>query len=130
MPRQDPWPHSIEPRSLLMVEGEIQRLSHLMNRQTTDLIELSEQWAHADADYAEQRTKQWLIVQDQEGTIPEKEARVADSVQDLYRRRVVLQARMKAAQEAGRNIRAQLDALRSINANARAAADFTRGEGG
>jgi hypothetical protein len=127
-------PHDVDPRSLDQVEAEILRLSGEMNRATTDLIEFSRDWAEKKSAYDYQRAKAFLEVRSQlkgdKPTIPQIEAHVELVTTDAHYQVLNAEAVMKAAQEAGRNLRSQLDALRSINANARAASTLVRGEGG
>lgn len=119
--------HDVDPRALDQVEAEILRLSGEMNQKTTALIEASQQWAEAEHWYRVEYAKALLRAK---GTIPEKEARATLDSQAELADRLRTEAVMKASQEAGRNLRSQLDALRSINANARAASTLARGEGG
>lgn len=126
--------YSPDPRSVLQVEAELRRLSDEMNRHTTDLIRYSQDWAEAKHRYEQERASRYLVnkseLADEKPTIPEIEAYVQLDVADQHHALLVAEARMKAERQVCQAIIAQLDALRSINANARAAADFTRGEGG
>jgi hypothetical protein len=99
------------------VEAEILRLSNLAERATTALAKRARVAAEADADYKCAHAKAFL---EADGTVGEREARAALATQVQYRDRKIAEALLMGAQEAGRNYRAQLDALRSIAANLRA----------
>ena len=99
------------------VESEIVRLSSLAEKVTTAMARRAVDAAEADAAYKCAFAKALLQT---EGTVAEREAQATVATQNEYREYRITDARFKAAQEAGRNYRAQLDALRSINANLRA----------
>jgi hypothetical protein len=90
---------------------------------TTELAHRAVADAEARTAYKVAEAKSRLLAKDDGGprrTVQEIEAIAMIATQDEYRTHAIAEARFKAAQEAGRNYRAQLDALRSINANLRA----------
>ena len=99
------------------VESEIARLSELAEKALTKMAHRAIDAAHADATYKCEFAKALL---ETEGTVAEREAQATVATQEKYREYRITEARFKAAQEAGRTYRAQLEALRSINANLRA----------
>jgi hypothetical protein len=123
-----------DPRSMLQVEAEIRRLSGRVSQLVLDLIGQSQEWAEAKHTYELNSSQAYLRVRtellDEKPTIPEIEAHVLIATADEHQAMLNAEALMKATRLACQSHIAQLDALRSINANARAAADFTRGEGG
>lgn len=116
-----------DPRSPARAESEIWRLSAELEVQTSRLTEATQRWADREYLYKIAWANAYLRAS---GTVAEREARATLAVASELRDRGTAEAAMKAAQEAGRNLRAQLDALRSINVNLRAAIDWSRGEGG
>jgi ribosomal protein S18 acetylase RimI-like enzyme len=104
------------------VEREIIRLCECCERVITEIAKRARAAAEADAEYKKVHAQAILK---SEGTVSEREAHAALATQDQYRDRRIAEALLLAAQEAGRNYRAQLDALRSINANVRNAAGLS-----
>lgn len=102
------------------VESEITRLSGLAEKVTTEMARRAVDAAEADADYKCSFAKALLQT---EGTVAERDAQATVATQKEYRDYRIADARFKAASEAGRNFRAQLDAMRSINANLRSLVD-------
>lgn len=106
-----------EPVAQVDIEAEILRLSGLAEQVTHKLAQRARAAAQADVDYKIAHAKALLLadgpqyVRDAEATV-ECEA-------ELTEKRTT-EALLLAAQEAGRNYRAQLEALRSLNANHRA----------
>lgn len=105
------------PISQVHIESEIVRLSDLAEQVTQKLAQRARSAAEADVAYKVAHAKALLqaegaqYVRDAEATVQcERELGEKKSTEAL----------LLAAQEAGRNYRAQLDALRSINANHRA----------
>lgn len=98
------------------VEEEILRIAALAERCTHEIAKRARAAAQADADYKIANAKAFLVA---EGPVAEREARALTDCADLYRERRMTEAVLLAAQEAGRNYRSQLEALRSICANLR-----------
>lgn len=109
------------------VEAEILRLSNLAERVTTTLAKRAVESAERDAKY---RAAHARAVLRSSGTVAEREAQAAVDTEVEYLDRKLSEAKLDAAKEAGRNYRAQLDALRSINANLRGAILHAEGVGG
>lgn len=106
-----------EPISQAFIESEIMRLSDLAEKVTQVLSQRARASAEADANYKRAHASAFLMAQGK--TVGEREAQAALETDDEYTARKIAEALLLAAQEAGRNYRAQLDALRSINANLR-----------
>ncbi len=98
------------------VEREIIRLCELCELVVTRIADRARKCAEADAEYKRVHAR---AVLEATGTIPERDAKATLAAADEYLRKRIAEAEQLAAQEAGRNYRAQLDALRSINANVR-----------
>lgn len=109
------------------VEAEILRLSNLAEKVTTLLAKRATESAEKDAAY---RNAHARAVLKSSGTVAEREAQAAIDTEVEYLDRKLAEAKLDAAKEAGRNYRAQLDALRSINANLRGAITHAEGYGG
>lgn len=116
-----------EPLTLAAVESKILEL--------TDLLELAtnkqrERWeADAETDAAYDIAFAQAFLQAKEGALPGQtkgdsdqtaKQRATTVVADKLTDRNIAHAHLESAREAARNYRAALDALRSINANARA----------
>lgn len=120
----------VNPLSQMQVEREIMRLSSRLSTITTTVAEVAEREAKAEVAYKRAHAFQWLELRGHDGTVPEKEAMAFAACAAEYEEMKISEALHKASMEAGRNVRAQLDALRSIAANVRAAVDYASGRGG
>ena len=67
---------------------------------------------------------------EKDSTVATREALAFDACASEFEAAKVTEAVYRGLQEKGRNVRAQLDALRSINANTRASITWAHGEGG
>lgn len=103
--------------SQMNVESEIYRICGLAEKVTTEIAERARDAAETDANYKKAHASAFLMAQGK--TVGDREAVSALETAHEYTLRRIAEARLLAAQEAGRNYRAQLDALRSINANMR-----------
>jgi hypothetical protein len=99
------------------VEEEMQRLAGLCEKVTHEITRRGVAAAEADAAYRLAQAEAYLVA---EGTVAEREAHSVVATQQAYRDRRIAEARLEGAKEAGRNYRAQLETLRSINSNLRA----------
>lgn len=102
----------------VIVESEISRLCELAEKVTTEIAKRAVAAAEADANYKKAHASAFLMAQGK--TVGDREAQAAMETADEYTARRIAEAHLLAAQEAGRNYRAQLDALRSLNSNLRA----------
>lgn len=96
------------------VESEIMRLGELAEAVTHQLRKRAEAAAEARTAYKVAYAKEYLTAG---GTVGERDATATVATADLLLAREIAEALERAAQEAGRNYRAQLDSLRSINSN-------------
>lgn len=106
-----------EPISQHHIESEILRLCGLAEKVTQEIAQRAQDAANADVAYKVAHAKRLLA---SEGPQYVRDATATVDCADEYQARRIAEARLLAAQEAGRNFRAQLDSLRSINANHRA----------
>lgn len=106
-----------EPLSQVQIESEIVRLCALAERVTTEISQRARASAEADANYKKAHASSFLMAQGK--TVGDREAVAALDTADEYLARKIAESLLLAAQEAGRNYRAQLEALRSLNANLR-----------
>jgi len=120
----------LDPLSQDQVEREILRLSGELTRQTIMVRTSAQQAAQGDVDHKRATAMAWLERVGREGTVPEKEAAVTVACIAEYREWKLADAVFRADREKGQNLRSQLDALRTIAANQRAAIDYSRGTGG
>lgn len=106
----------------MSVEKKLLELSDLLEDATNKILKRSIDAAHADADYKIAWAKSVTLARagERKMTVDEVEATAATATQNEYRNKVVTQAVLDSAREAARNIRSQLDALRSVNSNMRA----------
>jgi hypothetical protein len=119
----------LNPLSQLEVEREIMRLSKTLTEITADVAHAATEQARTEVDYKLTHTKAWLMQRNEGGTVPEKEARALHQAAKQFEDMMMAQAVYRACQESGRNVRAQLDALRSVNANVRDAVYHSTGRG-
>lgn len=106
-----------DPIPQVQIETEIMRLAGLAESVTQELAKRARAAADADVAYKVAHAKALLAA---EGPQYVRDAEATVRTEDVYRERKISDARLLAAQEAGRNYRAGLDGLRSINANHRA----------
>ncbi len=104
--------------SQIDLEQEILRLSALAEKVTTEIARRAVAAAQADSDYKKAHASAFLMAQGK--TVGDRESQAALESADEFTQKRITEAHLLGAQEAGRNYRAQLDALRSINANFRA----------
>lgn len=114
------------PVSQVHIESEILRLSRRAEQVTHQLARAAQEAAEADVAYKVAHAKAYLRA---EGPQRIRDAAATVETEDLYRTRRNAEAVLLAAQEAGRNVRAQLDSLRSVNSNLRAAISNASGIG-
>lgn len=104
------------PLAQVEIEHEIIRLSELLETVTDDLADCAVVAAKADADYKAAYASKFLVA---EGPIGQREQQAMSECEDLYLAKKIGEARLDATREKGRNIRAQLDSLRTLAANLR-----------
>lgn len=105
-----------DPIAQVDIESEILRLSSLAEKVTQELARRAKAAAEADVAYKVAHAKALLLAEGPQ-YVRDAEATVQTS-RELSEKRAT-EALLLSAQEAGRNYRAQLDSLRSINANHR-----------
>lgn len=121
----------MDPMAQLEVESEIRRLSQELTKQTEQQAKYAEAAGRAQVDYKLAAARRLLELRGKgNGTVDEKNADVHVTCADQYEQMMLTEAVHKASIERGRNLRAQLDALRSINANVRAVVADHPGYGG
>lgn len=121
---------SIDPMAQIEVEGEIRRLSLRLTQVTEEVASAAVEAAEADAAYDLAEAHALLAQTGKGGTVPEKKARALIAVEEDYIRAKRTEAVARSLFEAGRNLRAQLEALRSLNANMRDQVTHPIGRGG
>jgi hypothetical protein len=109
----------LDPMAQAHVESEIRSLSNRLTQVTEEVAAAAVEAAVADAAYDLAKAHALLGQVGRGGTVPEKQARALVLVEHQFTKAKTTEAVAKSLYEAGRNIRAQLDALRSINANVR-----------
>lgn len=98
------------------VEAEILRFSALLETATRAVAKRAREAAEADVAYKVAHAKSLLLA---EGPQYVRDAEATVKSETELRQKRITEAVLLSAQEAGRNMRSQLDALRSINANLR-----------
>jgi len=104
------------------IELELVRLSAQAEPLVAKLARQSREAAEAEAEYRIAYATAFLKA---DGTVAMREQIATLAAGDHLLRRKIAEAQADATKEAGRMLRAQLDALRSINANARQAAGLS-----
>lgn len=99
------------------IESEMRRLSGLLDQATRKILHRAMRAAHAEVDYKVAFAKRMLQVEAK--TVGEREAIATVDTADEYLDRKIADARLTSAQEAARNLRAQLSALQTYSANQR-----------
>lgn len=98
------------------VEQELMRLSAMAEKALQELAKRARAAAEAEVKHKVARAQALLRA---EGTVAEREARADVETEQLFLERKMAEALLLSAQEAGRTYRAQLEAIRSVNANLR-----------
>ena len=106
-----------DPTPQVNIESEIIRLSARAEQITQALATRAREAAVADVAYKVAHAKALLLA---DGPQYVRDAEATTKCEVEYGEKRGTEALLMSAQEAGRNVRAQLDALRSINANHRA----------
>lgn len=117
---------SPDPLSQLEVEGRIAALCRDLNQVTIDLHDAAQAAAQARYEY---RVAHARAVIHASGTVAEREAKATLEVSDLLQRRELAEAVERSKSEAGRNVRAQLEGMRSLLVGMRAAVSHASGIG-
>lgn len=107
----------MNPVSQAEIESEIMRLSELCEKATHEVRKRGEAKAKARTDHAVAFAQARL--RSSGTTVGEREDEATVETAALLGHKEFTEALFESAKEAGRNYRAQLDALRSINANLR-----------
>lgn len=98
------------------VESEMERLIGAADSVAHDVAERAEEAARAEHAYKVAHARALLGAS---GTVAERDAKALLVCEVEHLARKIADARLLAAQETNRTIRAQLDALRSVNASVR-----------
>lgn len=110
----------LDPMAQAQAEREILRLVRDLTSITQDVAEGARNEAKTEVAYKLAYAKRRLYhAIHGEGTVPEKDAAALLDCAEEFEAMKMAEAVYKACQESGRNARASLDALRSINANIR-----------
>lgn len=98
------------------IERDIIRLSAHVDQLIDDMTRAAHDAAVADAAYDRAYYQTFLTA---DGPMEYRKAAARTRTADLYETKVITAAVLESVKEAGRNCRAQLDALRSVNVNHR-----------
>jgi hypothetical protein len=120
----------LDPMAQARVEEKILILSRQLTQVTEEVADALMEEAKADATFDLAKARALLNQVGQEGTVPEKQARALVAVEEQFIKAKTTEAVAKASLEAGRNLRANLDALRSLNTNIRDRVLHATGRGG
>ena len=101
------------------IDAEIIRISGRLDYQVGEIAKRSRAAAEAEVAYKLEYARQTLMVEGK--TVAEREAAALLECGELYAAYKGADAVLLAAQEAGRSLRAQIDALRTLSASHRAA---------
>lgn len=116
----------IDPLSQLAVEQQIMELVRAAHRVTVEVGQRARAAAEADAVYKVKRSQEFLRA---EGSVAVREATADVACADEYAAKKQADALLLSAQEAGRNVRSRLEAMRSLAANVRDAVANPTGRG-
>lgn len=120
---------SLDPMAQRDVEHEIRRLSNVLVEITEDVAHAAREEARTEVAFKLANARQLIALRDEKGTVAVKDAMALDACASEFEDMKMAEAVYRACQESGRNIRAQLDALRTLAANVRSAVTYARGEG-
>lgn len=117
----------IDPLAQIEIQQRIRDLVDDANSNTTNHALAVEEAYDAKRAFEVSRAKAYLTAT---GTVPEREATALLSCEAAYSRHMAAEAVLKASEQAGRNIRASLEACRTLASDIRAAVTYATGEGG
>lgn len=120
----------LNPLSMHQVEAEILRLSRLLTRVTEDVAHKAEIAAETDTAYDLAYARAMVEMSGRRDSVTELKAEALVACAEEYEQARLAQAVYEGAREQGRNLRTQLEALRTIAANIRQAVAYTEGRGG
>ncbi len=109
------------------IEAELWRICQRLDFQVGEIAKRARAAAQADADHKVGFAKAILRVEG--ATVGEREAKALIECAESYALHKGADAVLLAAQEAGRSLRSQIEALRSLLATQRAALTYATGEG-
>lgn len=115
------------PLSAVDIEEEVWRISQLLDVQVGEVALRARRAAEAEVAYKLAYAKATLVVEG--ATVAERDAKALLRCEAQYAEYKASGAVLLAAQEAGRSLRAQIDALRTLSASQRAALVNATGEG-
>lgn len=118
---------SPDPLAPATVEQNISELSTELSRVTAQLYKATRDAAQARHDHRVARARAYLA---SEGTVAEREAHADVDTADQMLARELADAVERSLIENGRNVRAQLEGMRSLNTNMREAVTTASGRGG
>jgi hypothetical protein len=117
----------VRPVNPVEVEEAIWRLSQILDAQVDKVNRACAEAADAEVAHKVAYAKALLGVE--APTVGEREARATVDTEDTYRVYKHTAAAERAAVDAGRAYRAQMEGLRSLSASLRASMTYTEGEG-
>lgn len=115
------------PLSADEISAEISRISQRLDWQVGEIAQRARAAAEAEVGYKLAHARQILDVEGP--TVGEREAKALLACSKEYALHKGADAVLLAAQEAGRSLRAQIDALRTLSAAQRAALTYAEGTG-
>lgn len=117
----------LDPMAQIQIQQRIRDLVDEANSNTTDHAHAVQE--HYDAKRAFEVSKARAYLKST-GTVPEREATALLACEQQYGRHMTAEAVLKASEQAGRNIRASLEACRTLAADIRDAVVHATGTGG
>lgn len=116
----------IDPLAQYEVERQILDLVRAAQRVTIEVGERAVKAGEADAAYRKKRSHEFLRA---EGSVAVREAHAEVACADEYLAKKTTEALLLSAKEAGLNVRARLDAMRTLASNVRSAVANPTGRG-
>lgn len=116
----------IDPLSQLAVERQIVDLVNKAQKVTTEVMQRAVTAGEADATYKCKWSQEFLKA---EGSVAAREAQADVACADEYAAKKNADALLLSAREAGLNVRARLDAMRTLASNVRGAVANPSGRG-
>jgi len=117
-----------QPLSDVEISAEILRISNRLDYQVGEIAKRAR--AAAEADVAWKLAHAQAVLEVEGKTVAERDARALLMCAEQYALHRGADATLLAAQEAGRSLRSQIEALRTLSAAQRAALVTATGEGG
>jgi len=119
----------LDPLAQAEIEREIVERSRTLTDITEDVAHSASEQARTEVAFKLANARKLIELRNESATVAIKDAIALDACAAEFEAMKMAEAVFRACQESGRNVRSQLDALRTLSANVRSVVSTSRGEG-